>query len=535
MEGTASITSRQHERELIARAEEAIDAARDELRGSIEGGRLNMPRPIDVGLEDGTWSFGHFGGFFNTDDHRLFRFGDSRPEVSTDGTITHEELSGETQAAIADALARGDHVRLDTAKELDDLPKREDGREYVCLVLRGTDGTERRVPYRIEHAAYRMPDGRALTLDDLAAALAEQDAGDAGDDELTDAIAGIMEAPKQDAALVRWRLEPNAKIYDDLLEYEVPEEGLQGKRQGLRCESAAERRRGESAITWYSIDLDNDEVRKLVHGDRLLTAFDLDICSSVISLQEAGARIVSVQQIYNVYTAADQAQRMKAEKSNTNYTVPRARPKRLDDVYNSIEKMRNLTIDIDFTGELRGRKSLDPCYPILGSKVNDKIIVARRCIIETRNGGHAVGYVLPDYPQLLYYHSKVVGQVVTIDQMLLADAYSIRGDDRAVLGAFRLEVRIERINNAAKRAKKRSKALTVPQRTILYDDIIDWMNQAPGTSPSCKSNNQRTKDLAFIDKLLKEYEEDGKILGWDEKKAGSSHKRDGVIIKPKTS
>lgn len=529
MEGRASITSRQHERELIARAEEAIGAARDELRGCIEDGKLKMPRRIEVVLEDGTYVFGgHFFGYRRDEPPEAPRWGGSKVDVSPDGTITHDVPDAATQAVIDEQLATGGRYTIN-------LEPVDGDRSILCIIIEDGDGGEEFAPYRVEHVAYRTTSGRALTLDDLATAIAERDARESGDVELADAIAGIMEAPKQDAALVRWRLEPNAKIYDDLLEYEVPEEGLQGKRQGLRCESAAERRRGESAITWYSIDLDNDEVRKLVHGDKLLTAFDLDICSSVISLQEAGARIVSVQQIYNVYTAADQAQRMKAEKSNTNYTVPRARPKRLDDVYNSIEKMRNLTIDIDFTGELRGRKSLDPCYPILGSKVNDKIIVARRCIIETRNGGHAVGYVLPDYPQLLYYHSKVVGQVVTIDQMLLADAYSIRGDDRAVLGAFRLEVRIERINNAAKRAKKRSKALTIPQRTILYDDIIDWMNQAPGTSPSCKSNNQRTKDLAFIDKLLKEYEEDGKILGWDEKKAGSSHKRDGVVIKPKTS
>lgn len=192
MEGTASITSRQHERELIGRAEEAIGAARDELRGGIEGGKLKIPRRVEVVLEDGTYAFGgHYFGYRRDEPPEAPRWGGSKVDVSPDGTITHDVPDAATQAVIDEQLAAGGRYTINLEPVGGD-------RSLVCIIIEDGDGGEEFVPYRVEHVAYRMPDGRALKLDDLAAALAEQDARRRGDVELADAISRAGSAPAED-------------------------------------------------------------------------------------------------------------------------------------------------------------------------------------------------------------------------------------------------------------------------------------------------------------------------------------------------
>ena len=525
MEGTASITSRQHEKELIGRAEEAIAAARDELRSGISDGRLNMPRPVEVELEDGTWTFGHFGGFFNaTNSYKLFRFGDARPEVSANGTITHEELTKETQAAIAEALARGDRVTLDTAKELDDLPRREDGREYVCLVLHGTDGTEGRVPYRIGHVAYRMKDGRSLTLGILAMALAERDARDAGDDELADAIAGISSAHRQRSLPVFYQVWPNDPITNDLPKYETHSIYTPQNPKVLHCESAEDKRRKIVVETKYSLSIADEAVKPLLGEPYLLTQNDIANLSAYMTIWVALREEIERGEIERDEAAFTPEQLWAVR---TGGKPAAAHDAAVQAIIGSIEKMRRIIVCMDYTQALRGRKTFPQGTPFEGQPIasgsrDDFLVVARGCTLVSLNGQYVRGYEpYMERPPILLEHAYAVNQYLTIDQDLIRAVCSITGTrDRATLCRDYLIKRIRRMKNSGNNS--------VRSRKIAYDTIIKNMG-----GPT-KSKRQRTSDLALIDKTLKILAEQGEIRGSSEypkpEERGSAHRALGVLI-----
>lgn len=157
-------------------------------------------------------------------------------------------------------------------------------------------------------------------------------------------------------------------------------------------------------VTAYTI-VSYDQNKGVTMTGRTFTEYDRCVMNSVISLWEAGNKVITAEMIYRAM--------------NDNRKSEYIKPPRLASISKSLDKMRHIHVYADLSEEMRKRKITTPDGEPITEFIIDNFLMILDRVQLTAGGKKKTGYKIVQEPIMLQY-SKATGQLLTVRSELLA-------------------------------------------------------------------------------------------------------------------
>lgn len=245
-----------------------------------------------------------------------------------------------------------------------------------------------------------------------------------------------------------------------------------------------------------------------------LSRYDFHVADAVYSLYRNRAARFSLGQVLKALSG-DDAQTVTAQKAR--------------EITESLERLMAADIEIDCTGEMRGRDKIDPH--------EERVIKGKflSLVPVSRNGGRTVRYVFPDGrrgPLPLYDYAELSGQIISFPQALLA----VEGENDRKLSDTEENIMVKRLLVARLEAFRDPKGrASGDMNKIRYIDresepetglLLDLGTGGEADPAVWRAKSRRLHET--VKKILDYYERIGYITGYTEVK--SKNGVDGVDV-----
>lgn len=236
-----------------------------------------------------------------------------------------------------------------------------------------------------------------------------------------------------------------------------------------------------------------------------ITKYDKLVHDAVATLWAAGNRTVTARQVYQTMTGS----------------AGKPKPSAIEKVEDSLDKQRRIFVRLDFSQELRGKKTfvLDgETIEAEGAYLETYMLEADKKVIKSGNGRNVAGYVFKDAP-VLYRHDLSTKQIISYPQALLEETSGVASNTETNI--LIRSYLIKRIKTMSRNGPKLSKR-------IRYESVY----KAIGNETDNRTQRKRMNEVvrAYLDAFV----DSGFIAGWTEyKDPGRSHKLLGVTISTK--
>lgn len=185
-------------------------------------------------------------------------------------------------------------------------------------------------------------------------------------------------------------------------------------------------------------------------------------------------------------------------------------PKQIEDVGDSMARLRNTTVFIDFREEATLRKlNLSECG-LEEFKFDDRAIPAARASIKTSNGKISTGYKMHAVGPI-YQHAKLLGQICTIPTRYIKGPGGKTSRDRVIIRDY-LFGRIEQARNRKNNMGNR----------VTYEKIYKVSDT--------EGNKERQRCRKYVSDLLSDWQELGMFRAWKEYSLDGCKRATGVEI-----
>lgn len=245
--------------------------------------------------------------------------------------------------------------------------------------------------------------------------------------------------------------------------------------QALRVGGSA--RKPVNTYMLLTVDaLESEDIRL----SKQLDAFDLSVHNAATSLY--------LEDKDSGFTAAQLARIV--------YGTDKPTPKQVEEVDDSMARLRNTTVLIDFREEAAHRRMSLSDYGLAEFKLEDHAIPAAKVAVKTLSGETMTGYKMHAVGPI-YQHAKLLGQICTVPTRYINGAGGRTSRNRVIIRDY-LFGRIEQARNSKSKMRNR----------VTYESIYR-VSGADG-----KTEKKRCRD--YVSALLCDWKKMGMIRAWGE-------------------